>query len=159
MRRYFLMAFLIFSIGCESNKVNRRVVQMDDVIHKMKENNSNYESWFRYKTPTNINENEIRSVDSLLLEEVEQFNTKQKESERTMDDLIHIEKYQCNYIPVLNEQGEKIIYVISKRVNDNSTWWEVYEILGIRDGYISVFKFSLNLSEKKGGKIMPNGEA
>lgn len=157
--RLLLLFILILSLSCEKNKVNRRVVQMDDVIREMKENNSNYESWYRYKTPTNLNTNEIRVVDSLLLEVIKRFNAKQKESDRTIDDLIDIENYHCNYIPVINEKGETIVYVIAIRANKNDAWWKVYEILNTRDGYISVFQFGLNLSEKSSGVIRPNGEA
>ncbi|MFT5216615.1 MAG: hypothetical protein ACI83H_001743 [Glaciecola sp.] len=45
---------------------------------------------------------------------------KQRESERTINDLIDIENYQCNYIPTLNEKGEKIIHVIAKMADSDN---------------------------------------
>ena len=131
---------------------------MDDVIQQMKDNNIKNESLFRERTPSQINENEIRIVDSFLVDGVERFNMKQRELERTINDLIDLENYQCNYIPTLNEKGEKIIHVIAKMADSDDIWWEVYEIMNVRDGYITVFWFILNLSEKRGGEIWPNGE-
>jgi hypothetical protein len=159
MKRYlYLMIFSTICLSCTKNNINRKIIQMDDVIQQMKDNNIKNELLFKERTPSQINENEIRIVDSFLVDEVERFNMKQRESERTINDLIDIENYQCNYIPTLNEKGEKIIHVIAKMAVSDDIWWEVYEIMNVRDGYITVFWLSLNLSEKRGGNIWPNGE-
>jgi hypothetical protein len=94
--------------------------------------------------PTNLSIDEINEIDKLTYDCI----TKCKEH------LLDLNKYKRQYVPVINDKGEKIVWV-NYFCDDNSYWMK--EPVVVCDGGEYFFQLTVNLTTKKYYDFSVNG--
>lgn len=114
---------------------------------------------------------EIKIIDSLFTKSIIEYNLKRKElfeKNGETDSILKINlfidlkrfKYYRQYMPVVNKQGEKIVYIncFCKNLNTKmeSTYWRK-ELVQCSDGGSCFFELYINLSSKSYFDFRVNG--
>lgn len=124
---------------------------------------------FKKAQPTNLNEQDIQDIDELLNKCLAGYNPKQQiefdSLSRTyprynftiQNFIIDLARYKRQYLPVINEKGEKEVWVNCFCRTDNMDWKN--NIVSVRDGGNCYFNLKINLSLKTYYGLVVNGEA
>lgn len=106
----------------------------------------------------NLTSSEISDIDLLLKKCVEDYNSSLKDDKKAYFgiDLIK-EKYKRQYVPVVNERGEKEIWVNCFCRDFDGRWRK--DIIHVDDGGNCFFNFKINLTKKKCYEFFVNGLA
>ncbi|WP_372750826.1 hypothetical protein [Labilibaculum sp.] len=111
-----------------------------------------------------LSKDEIRQTESLLLKSFKAYNRRVEKdfpvAEELFSSLGKMEDFQIDpkdyyrqYVPVVDEQGNKFVHVqaITKQLAKSSPEWKT-ELLQIYDGGSCVFRCLINLSKNRAGK-------
>lgn len=155
---------LVFLISCGTKKlslqddINDKAIFDTSIIAIL--HPSQYTP-FKDKKPAVLNQKDFQVIDSILKQAIEQYNTHlQKQSpELKKDDelFIRLKNYKQQYVPVINEQGEKEVW-INCFCNDGiptPDWKTHLEI--VFDGGDCYFDIRINLTTKKAEALSVNG--
>ena len=178
MKFYILIIslfFLLSLIGCNSKPDSKIIskelkhqlaVLRNDSIYAILENGADF-TFQENVTYSNLSEEEIFIIDSILIRSIHEYNDHQKErlnkwkikNPKINEDyyLIHEEDYRYQLIPVINSNGEKIVWINSfcKSYEHN----DLKEVVFVMDGGNCFFNLKINLKTKKSFNFMVNGVA
>jgi len=108
--------------------------------------------------PTTLAQEDIKSIDSLLIACVTDYNNSLDKAHKEWSIDIKKYNYQKQIIAVTNKKGDKEVWVnCFCQTWDNNNWKT--EILLVHDGGNCYFNFKLNLVTKKFYDLGVNGEA
>ena|SRR5690554_5789024 len=113
---------------------------------------------------SDLSRNEITILEQLIVECISEYNEeKRKSSELQESELSHylimeFNNYKRQYVPVINEIGEKIIWVNAFCSAPNDWDWHT-QILGTEDGGNCYYSLSVNITQKTCYGIRVNGYA
>ena len=168
-----ISAFFILDVQIEHGIENRR-----SVTNKIYFDNSKivvlpFDStltWiFKNVKPADLNENELEKIESILMTCIDNFNIEQKQEVKKLkleypdadfkkkEHLIKLRKYKRQYIPVINEKGEKEVWVNCFCQSNGDRWKK--EAVMVLDGGNCYFNLKINLSSGACYDIMVNGVA
>lgn len=156
--------------GCDMNKMSTQT-ESSGVHHQMITVDTSVISIIRYDTsrhemfiagkPVRLIAEDFSKVDELIQNCVESYNTQIMSSIESPEDtaalLIHLEKCKRQYLPVLNSEGEKVVWV-----NCFCDSWDIdwkREILVVLDGGKCYFNLKVNLDRDSCFDMLVNGEA
>jgi len=128
------------------------------------------DNWpFENAEPTNLNQTELQQIEKILADCIAKYNPKQKlrfdeisakypsEEFELGEFIIELNRYKRQYVPVINEKGEKVVWVnCFCGVWDKS---DKYQILIIFDGGNCYFNVKINLATEMYYDFMVNGWA
>ncbi len=160
----FCLTFALSSCGQSQTKkvvqvANNRTVQIDTsrttIIAFDRKGNYPFDNTFN---PTSLRQNDIYTIDSLLLACVIDYNNSLDKDHKEWRIDLNKNNYRKQLIAVTNKKGEKEVWVNCFCHNwDNNKWKK--EILMVHDGGNCYFNFKLNLASKKFYDLTVNGEA
>lgn len=108
---------------------------------------------FKNARPAALGKDEIGEVESLLKKAVDEYNARQK----SKDQIINLAEYKRQFVPFVNEKGEKEIWV-NCFCSENFDDWRT-RVVAVEDGGKCFFNLRVNLTAKKYGNLNVNGEA
>jgi hypothetical protein len=152
-----LILFLAFFLhSCQSSivKDNYKVLDMDSAIQQMKENGIIDELIFKDKQKAYLDDSEIQLLTKILNASVDTYN-----SRPTSSDKINIKEYNFYFIPTLDENNNKWIFIYAYCFSEGTEWYTYGELLHMADGGVCRFRTVINLTKNIEGWIIPNGEA
>ena len=128
-----------------------------------------YHWLFKGAKQTELNASELKKIERMLTDSLMKYNSEQRlqyeeiskkypnETFSLSNFIIELDKYKRQYIPVINEQGEKEVWINCFCGN----WGEIgkTEILEVEDGGNCYFNLKINLTTKTIYDIMVNGDA
>lgn len=107
---------------------------------------------FKNTTPTSLEKNEIVAVERLLDDCIDEYN--QKQPVKTSTDgrkyepvLINLTSYKRQYVPVINNKGEKEVWVNCFRNAYDQDWKN--KLISVRGGGTGFFNVKVNLNQKR----------
>ncbi|TQD34036.1 hypothetical protein [Haloflavibacter putidus] len=156
MNKSILILFLIIIFGCKENEKRQPIISDNDftILKYHKDNN-----WiFENAKPTNLTEREMEEIEPILIKAIAEHNENQRKylldhneqhpeyqwTETGFE--IQIEKdYYRQYVPVIDKNGDKVIWI-----NFLCNYDESYEteIPLIQDGGNCYFNLKINLTKK-----------
>ena len=107
---------------------------------------------FTTAKPTNLTKLEIDTVETILRQAVQQYNQGMKNERYLIKPLTN---YIRQYIPVLNDKGEREVYVNCFCSTGDDKWKT--EIVGASDGGNCYFHVKINLTAKTYSQLAVNG--
>lgn len=168
MEKYLIFILLIsLGVNCQP-KVENTTLQYDKEIIAIFDNSKS--DLLKNTKKAQLNSNDIIEIDKILKASILQYNVNEekrlpelqaKYPEEKIDKSwvdIEIEKYKRQYIPYINNKGEKEVWIyctINRRVH--STWKK--EILFAAGGGNYYFEVTVNLSNKTYRDFSINGPA
>lgn len=167
MQKFILVAFLFVIIGCEKNR-NKKSVEAKTDFTILKYDKNIF--WvFENAKPTNLTEKDRIEIESILKIAIKEHNNNQRESllehnkqhpnyqwtETSLE--IKMEKgYYRQYLPVIDENGDKLVWINFLCDYDES--YEI-EIPLIDDGGNCFFNIKINLTRKSYSEFRINSDA
>jgi hypothetical protein len=154
--------------GSVNSDINLVVKPVDPSIYTIIKFNRSENGIFKKAKPANLNTDEIIEIESLLSEFIKNYNPAQVRFFDSInkahpeyrfnknDFIIDLARYKRQYIPVINEKGEKEVWV--NCFCDNPPNWK-NEIEQVMDGGNCFFNVKINLTKKKYYDLMVNGVA
>lgn len=124
---------------------------------------------FEKAQPTDLNTQELQLIEKLIFDCISQYNPGQRkqfeeisnkypnENFKLSDFIIELNRYKRQYVPVINDKGEKEVWVNCFCDTWDSDWKK--EIIEVLDGGNCYFQMKINLTEKKYYDFMVNGVA
>ena len=124
---------------------------------------------FKNVTPSDLNENELVKIETILRACIDNFNIEQKQELKKLnleypdaefkksEHLIKLRKYKRQYIPIINENGEKEVWVNCFCQTNGDRWKK--EFVMVLDGGNCYFNLKINLNSGDCYDIMVNGVA
>lgn len=156
------------SSGSVNTEINQAVKPIDTSIYTIIKFHSSDKGNFENAKPTDLSSDEIIEVERLLSECITNYNplrqrffdsmTKAHPGEKLdkNDFIIDLTRYKRQYVPVINEKGEKEVWV--NCFCDNPHNWK-NEIEQVLDGGNCFFNVKINLTKKNYYDLMVNGSA
>jgi hypothetical protein len=180
MRIILTITIILSVIGCRQKEkhiqenvidVNNRVdsITIDTSVIAIIQFDTTYHWLFENARPTELDYAELKQIEKILNECIDEYNPEQEqrfneistkyidETFRLTDFIIELDRYKRQYVPVINEKGEKEIWI-----NCFCGEWEgrdKNQILLVDDGGNCFFNLSINLSTEKYYGFMVNGVA
>ena len=118
------------------------------------------QTWiFKRCKQENLSTSDFEMIDSLLMRCVDTYNKQQelryKENKPIKNYLLDLQKEKRQYIAVLNEKGEREVWVNCFCRTWDRNWKK--EIIMVEDGGVCYFNLKINLTAKKYYELMVNG--
>lgn len=113
----------------------------------------NYNRLFKNARPANLSGDEIRELKSLLKRAVDEHNARQKDPSAT----IRLDEYKFQFVPVLNETGEKEVWTNCFCADFRQDWRKT--LIEVDDGGKCFFNLYINLNRKSYDRFSVNGVA
>lgn len=96
------------------------------------------DTWiFKNSKPIDLSFNEIAELDKIILECVNNYK----------DELLDIKKYKRQYIPAINDNGEKLVWINCFCKHFDYDWKN--QVIMVVDGGNCYFQMKINLTTKK----------
>lgn len=106
---------------------------------------------FKGGRQTNLSSTDFEIIDSLLTQSINTYNKEQEIKYRFNKPgksyLVDLKKHKRQYIPIINDKGEKEVWVNCFCRTWDKNWKK--EILRITDGGVCFFRLKINLTNKK----------
>ncbi|MBK7884260.1 MAG: hypothetical protein IPJ81_11040 [Chitinophagaceae bacterium] len=172
-----LLISVFFSSCAQPNKSSHN---KKDIIEKNSTDTSKYViikydssflPWvFKNVSPATLSGSEIENIETILKKGIDNYNIKQQEifdkkykplpnnNFKLEDFIIDIKKYYSHYVPVINEKGEKEVWINCFCDRSYYNDWKK-EILVVMDGGNCHFNVIINLTTKTYYKLKVNGNA
>jgi len=124
---------------------------------------------FKGQKPATLSENEIEQLDTILKQCIDAYNpSRQKEFDSLLlirpriknylkYFVIDLSRYKRQYIPIINRNGEKEVWVNCFCRDKNINWLQSY--ISVRDGANCYFTVKINLTKGTYYELMVNGNA
>ena len=164
-----LLLSLIYLISCttKSEKETAVILEVDDIFRPISEVDSaifvvlpfkeDYSRIFKNATATELSSDDYEKIDNILEECIINYN-------KTLLDRnlkpIDLPNYKRQYIPVINSDGEKEVWVncFCKHISSHFFDWK-NQIVIVMDGGKCFFNLKINLTKMQYSDFMVNGEA
>jgi hypothetical protein len=124
---------------------------------------------FKNAKPTNLTPQDIHDIDELLNKCIAAYNPKQQMAFDSISKkhpdyklkiqnfVINLSRFKRQYFPVINEKGEKEVWINCFCRADNEDWRN--RLISVRDGGNCYFNLKINLTLKTYYDLMVNGDA
>jgi hypothetical protein len=124
---------------------------------------------FKNVKPTNLTPQDVHDIDKLLNKCIAAYNPKQQMefdsiskkhpdyNLKIQNFVIDLSRFKRQYFPVINEKGEKEIWINCFCRTDNEDWRT--RLISVRDGGNCYFNLKINLTLKTYYDLMVNGDA
>ena len=146
MKNVFPIFFLICSLSCTTPKsINYDYRESYVIIGYQEKYNK-----FQNSQPTELNEQEISNLNRILEDALSQYNLSKTKK-------FDLNKYKRQYVPVINNLGEKEVWVNCLCTQNNENWKK--EIIVVKDGGSCYFNLKINLTKSKYYDLIINGGA
>lgn len=139
---------------------------MDPGIYAVLSFNTSGNLIFKNATSTTLSKGEIIEVESIVKNCIKEYNTEQEKrfnatppelNLKKRDFLIDLTRYKRQYIPVINEKGEKEVWVNCFCSTTGIDWKQ--NLVFVFDGGNCYFNLVVNLTKKSYCQLMVNGNA
>jgi hypothetical protein len=158
----FLLLFLILLTSCvNSGKITDvdnyyygNNEGIDFVILQYEPNNQFYQNLFKNGVPADLTEIDIENINKILQEAINNYNN----SEKTWKNDIDLSKYNRQYVAIVNENGEKEVFVNCFRSEDirKKEHWK-NGLIFVVDGGNKFFNIKINLTKLSYYELKVNG--
>ena len=174
-----ILTILIIISGCEQQAEKKKTAETEtkETVEKVTESNFTIlqfdQNWywiFKNVKPTELTQAEIDEIEQILKNVIAENNQNQKENLKNHNE--EYPKYQLTetgfeldlnrgyyrqYVPVINENGEKEVWInfFCSIMKDN---WKT-DLLMVRDGGNCFFNIKVNLTKKESSDLRINGSA
>ena len=175
MRIFILITLSFLFICCRQTEYKSRdeVVKIEKIIDTSSITiipiNPKYDWLFENTENANLNADELQQIETLLNEELKRYNKEQQiefdkvskkypnERIEISDFVIELKRYKRQYLPMINELGEKEILINCFC----GEWGEVgkTELVMAEDGGNCYFELKINLTKNKVLFLSVNGNA
>jgi len=165
---FFIYSILLLHLSCDTENKNSLKFNPDSSYAVFKLDSSN--SWlFKNASAASLSVTEINVLDSLVNVGIEQYNKERKiwldsilqtnsDININLEELtIKIDLYKKQYLPFINSNGEKEVWVNCLCDGNDENWKK--EIQFIQDGGKCYFNLMVNLSTRVTYAFMVNGNA
>jgi hypothetical protein len=145
-------------ISTESEKKYSLIEGVDFVILPYEPSTDERISWsFKEGMPTELTTNDLEIINKILQDAVNKYNNGKKFS---WENNIKLEEYKRQYIAIINNNGEKEVYVNCFRSKsiENGDYWK-NEFIFVLDGGNNFFNVIINLTKMMYYDFMTNGYA
>jgi len=160
----FLLLLLILLISCANSGKITDVDNyyygnnegIDYVILHYEPNTQFHPKLFKNGAPADLTEIDIENINKILQEAIDNYNN----SEKTWKNDIDLSKYNRQYVAILNENGEKEVFVNCFRSEDmkkNGFWKN--KLIFVVDGGNKFFNIKINLTKLFYYDLQVNGYA
>jgi len=108
--------------------------------------------------PTDLTKNDIKGIEVLVKQCIDNYNTEPKQKKGNIDNTINLASYKRQYIAVINKKGEKEVWIncfCSDSYNPKKDWTK--ELIMVQDGGNCYFDIKVNLTTKKYYDLIVNG--
>lgn len=173
----FVVAITLFTACGQSGATNQKTISeirvpapfvaSSDSLFAIIKYDSNSHHFFKNAIPTSLTELEINKIDEILNQSVLTYNTNHQEYTKELKSrdeqindarfLINISKYARQYVPIVNQLGEKEVWVNCFCQSSNDNWKK--QIVIVNDGGLCYFNLKINLSTLQYYEFNVNGEA
>ncbi len=172
---YILSLFVAITISCKSSKSELETANnypkefpFTESTYTVLNRPSGWQRIFKNAEPTELSQNELYAIEEILKKAIKNSNEQQMEylrkhneeypkSKRTESGYeLSLNKHLRQYLPVINENGEKEIWINFFCHNWNSDSWKT-NIVKVFDGGNCYFNLKVNLSTGLYSIIMING--
>jgi len=163
---FYLLIFPLAVFSCRQNAKDTfdyRLLQIDTNCVKVFKYDSALYTFPRFSEPLPLTNDDIKLVDSLLLDAVQKFNQTNSvglyesfNKQVSIDSFtIDLTKYKRQYFPYKDNNGQKIFQIIcfTKTLYN----WKEKVYSGGRHGVLSKFTLRVNLTEKKADEFSIDG--
>lgn len=113
---------------------------------------------FPESKPSTLILNDIKDIEILLKQCIDNYNTELKQKKINIDDTINLVSYKRQYIAVINKKGEKEVWIncfCNDTYNPPKSDW-TKELIIVYDGGKCYFNLKINLATKKYYDIIVN---
>ncbi|MGI0108338.1 hypothetical protein [Salinimicrobium sp. WS361] len=177
MIKFLTISLWIFSISCQNSARTDNPTDSNtefaiaDSLYSVVEYKKEMSHPFENGEPTDLNVDELKTVEEILERAVDENNQIQKEalqkqnaenpenkwSETGFE--LETENYYRQYIPIVNEKGEKEVWVnlSCKEFYDEN--WKKELLLPVEDGGNCYFNVKINLNKKSYRDLRINSQA
>ncbi|MBS1646636.1 MAG: hypothetical protein JST67_04795 [Bacteroidetes bacterium] len=100
---------------------------------------------FKEAKPSALTKKDVLEIDHLLKESVKEYQAKHPSAQE--NERVDLKKYQRQYIAVINNKGEKEVWVNCFCYNMGVDFYT--QVLDIKDGGSCFFNVKINLTQKK----------
>ena len=108
---------------------------------------------------TNLSTREIDQIENIMDKEIAKTNKEYKKSQHTKFNYVgNPRKYYKQVISVINEKGEKVVWVNCLCTVSNEPDWKT-RLIGVLDGGSCYFNCKINLTTNKFYDLIINGVA
>ena len=165
MKIVFILMLVMSIISCTGNNFKKTdygdlnmepIEDIDYVVFPYDLNNDKF--IFNNGKPTELTAADIENINIILEMVVKNYNNNIKES---WEKEINLKNYKKQFIPIINENGEKEIYINcffhDKSINDYFDWKK--ELIFVCDGGNNYFQLKVNLKKMTYYDFMVNGYA
>lgn len=166
----FISAFILVSCGQQNNKPKfDELAALDTSLITILPYDSTLNWVSENSRPTNLNSTEIRLIDSIINSCIANYNSEKLQLISLMSKnhpdieidstlfLIDLKDYKRQYIPIENEQGERIVWAnlfCGDFENSNKT-----KVLIVKDGGKCYFNLKINLKTGRYFDLNINGNS
>lgn len=177
MRSILTILFLLTIISCNQTvKENKETTEtksdsiiVDTALIAIIPFDTTYHWLFEKAQPTDLNIVELKLIEKIIIDCVSEYNPEQRkqfneisnkypnEKFKLKDFIIELDRYKRQYVPIINNKGEKEVWINCFCDTWDSDWQT--EILDVLDGGNCYFQMKINLTEKKYYDFMVNGVA
>ncbi len=121
----------------------------------------NYCWIFKNCKPTSLTTGDLSNIENLLTKCLNDFNAtlpkiNNKNINKDETDIIKLENYKRQYMPVLNETGEKEVWINCFCSSEHKNWEK--EVVFAKDGGNCYFNLKINLTKLKYFVLQINGK-
>ena len=149
------------------SKIDKVIIDTSSIV--IIEFDTTYHWLFKSAKQSELDSEDLYQIEKLLADSLMKYNNQQKiqfeeisknypdENFNLTNFIIELDKYKRQYVPVINEQGEKEVWIncFCGKWNKNGK----KEMLIVNDGGNCYFNLKINLTTKTIYDFMVNGEA
>ena len=164
-KKFILLFIIILYFSCNNTPVANRNNNLLEKNYVIIPYTQEYNYIYKEGIPVDLTEDDIISIDNILQNIIDEHNKKIKINPYTqgwMSQELDLSQYLRQYLPVLNKNGEKEIFVNCVSVNAfsnsiNKVWNS--NIVITMDGGNNFFKLKINLNTRTYSNFIINGRA
>lgn len=145
------------------------MMQVDTSIISIFPYDSSYYWIFKQGRPADLMPGDLDTIEILLVDCIDQFNSVQEKRFQKMkaefpdlnlprqNFIIELKKYKRQYMPVINNRGEKEVWINCLCETRNTDWQK--NLIMVKDGGNCFFNLKINLTTGRYYDFRVNGEA
>lgn len=162
--RHILLLFAILKVSCCLGQADFVILNKQSTLNSLK---STYKILPEGVTATELSTDELNSIKEMVKECIENYNSQILESSKKLRErkkyvkmyqIMKLDNYKIQYVPYLNEKGEKEIWINGFCNGFDVDYWR-NNIVYVFDGGNCFFTLRLNISTGECLKIGINGYA
>ena len=159
MRSSLLFSIFLLIFSCQNQSKPKENFQLSTSDYVVLKYNSQWHWVFKDVTPSDLNKKELIQIEKILQSAIEEHNKYFiNDNEGFKQWGLELSRYKRQYVPVINQKGEKIIWINFFCQDSNSVNWKI-DIPIVADGGNCYFNLKINLTTKQYSDLRINGYA